>query len=129
MRQYLNADKHRIAYYIGSRMYTVIYGAVCVNGWRGGWQLIDLYTTHDVLYVVLITLGCLFILACLKGVRNVMGTPFLIINDSRREYFDVPTYFKLTVSSSTCMEVVRNPSKFHQELVVLDNKFTMFITR
>uniref|UniRef100_A0A182PAV5 Fuseless n=1 Tax=Anopheles epiroticus TaxID=199890 RepID=A0A182PAV5_9DIPT len=106
LRHHLNADKHRIAYYIGSRMYTVIYGAVCVNGWRGGWQLIDLYTTHDVLYVVLITLGCLFILACLKGVRNVMGTPFLIINDSRREYFDVPTYFKLTGSKDPGLYVL-----------------------
>uniref|UniRef100_A0A182MCL9 Fuseless n=1 Tax=Anopheles culicifacies TaxID=139723 RepID=A0A182MCL9_9DIPT len=106
LRQYLNADKHRIAYYIGSRMYTTIYGAVCVNCWRGGWQLIDLYTTHDVLYVVLITLGCLFILACLKGVRNVMGTPFLIINDSRREYFDVPTYFKLTGSKDPGLYVL-----------------------
>ncbi|XP_049301667.1 uncharacterized protein LOC125775166 isoform X2 [Anopheles funestus] len=106
LRQYLNADKHRIAYYIGSRMYTTIYGVVCVNGWRGGWQLIDLYTTHDVLYVVLITLGCLFILACLKGVRNVMGTPFLIINDSRREYFDVPTYFKLTGSKDPGLYVL-----------------------
>ncbi|XP_041775604.1 uncharacterized protein LOC121595593 isoform X2 [Anopheles merus] len=106
LRQYLNADRHRIAYYLGSRLYTVIYGVVCVNGWRGGWQLIDLYTTHDVLYVVLITLGCLFILACLKGVRNVMGTPFLIINDSRREYFDVPTYFKLTGSKDPGLYVL-----------------------
>uniref|UniRef100_A0A182NTS8 Uncharacterized protein n=1 Tax=Anopheles dirus TaxID=7168 RepID=A0A182NTS8_9DIPT len=106
LRQYLNADKHRIAYYVGSRAYTVIYGAVCVNGWRGGWQLIDLYTTHDVLYVVLITAGCLFILACLKGVRNVMGTPFLIINDSRREYFDVPTYFKITGSKDPGLYVL-----------------------
>ncbi|XP_058119882.1 uncharacterized protein LOC131282408 [Anopheles ziemanni] len=106
LRRHLNADKHRIAYYLGSRMYTAIYGVICVNGWRGGWQLIDLYTTHDVLYVVLITLGCIFILACLKGVRNVMGTPFLIINDSRREYFDVPTYFKLTGSKDPGLYVL-----------------------
>ncbi|ETN58915.1 fuseless [Anopheles darlingi] len=105
-RQNLNADKHRIAFYVGSRVYTFLYAVVCVNGWRGGWQLIDLYTTHDVLYVVLITLGCLFLLACLKGVRNVMSAPFVIVNDSQQEYFDVPTYFKLTGSKDPGLYVL-----------------------
>ncbi|XP_050089560.1 uncharacterized protein LOC126573456 isoform X1 [Anopheles aquasalis] len=105
-RQHLNADKHRIVFYVGSRGYTFLYGMVCVNGWRGGWQLIDLYTTHDVLYVVLITLGCLFLLGCLKGVRNVMSAPFVLVNDSQQEYFDVPTYFKLTGSKDPGLYVM-----------------------
>lgn len=109
-RQHLNADKHRIAFYVGSRVYTFLYGVVCVNGWRGGWQLIDLYTTHNVLYVVLITLGCLFLLGCLKGVRNVMSAPFILVNDSQQEYFDVPTYFKLTVSAQLTRHRTVTPS-------------------
>lgn len=60
--------------------------------------MINLYGTHDVLYVVLITLGCALLLAMLKGLRNVTASPFVVVNDSRREYFDIPTYFKLTVS-------------------------------
>ncbi|XP_058060503.1 uncharacterized protein LOC131211153 isoform X1 [Anopheles bellator] len=106
LRRHLNADKHRIAFYVGSRVYTAVYGLVCVNAWRGGWQLIDLYTTHNVLYVALITLGCLFLLACLKGSRNVMGPPFVIVNDAQQEYFDVPTYFKLTGSKDPGLYVL-----------------------
>lgn len=97
LRRYLNADRHRLLFYIGSRVYTEIYGTVCVNSWRGGWEMINLYTTHDVLYVILITLGCALLLALLKGLRNVTGSPFVVVNDTRREYFDVPTYFKTSV--------------------------------
>lgn len=98
LRRHLNADKHRLLFFFGSRLYTEIYGTICVNTWRGGWEMINLYGTHDVLYVVLITLGCALLLAMLKGLRNVTASPFVVVNDSRREYFDIPTYFKLTVS-------------------------------
>ncbi|KXJ78862.1 hypothetical protein RP20_CCG003261 [Aedes albopictus] len=97
LRRHLNADKHRLLFFFGSRLYTEIYGTICVNTWRGGWEMINLYGTHDVLYVVLITLGCALLLAMLKGLRNVTASPFVVVNDSRREYFDIPTYFKLTV--------------------------------
>ncbi|XP_038113783.1 uncharacterized protein LOC6041637 [Culex quinquefasciatus] len=98
LRSHLNADKHRLVYYIASRLYTEIYGTVCVNTWRGGWEIINLYTTHNVLYVVVITLFCAVLLALLRGLRNITASPFVVVIDSRREYFDVPTYFKLSGS-------------------------------
>ncbi|XP_055548351.1 uncharacterized protein LOC129731960 isoform X2 [Wyeomyia smithii] len=106
LRRYLNADRHRLLFYFGSRLYTEIYGTICVNSWRGGWEMINLYTTHDVLYVVLITLGCVLLLALLKGLRNVTGSPFVVVNDSRREYFDVPTYFKISGSKEPALYVL-----------------------
>lgn len=94
LRSHLKADKHRLVYYVASRFYTEIYGTVCVNTWRGGWEIINMYTTHNVLYVVVITFFCAFLLALLRGLRNVTASPFVLVIDSRREYFDVPTYFK-----------------------------------
>lgn len=93
----LNPDKHRLIYYVASRLYTYIYGIVCVNGWRGGWQLLDHYTTHNVTYVILITLACALILACIKSLRNITASPFVLVNDQSQEYFDVRTMFKLSV--------------------------------
>ncbi|KXJ84029.1 uncharacterized protein LOC109432868 isoform X2 [Aedes albopictus] len=106
LRRHLNADKHRLLFFFGSRLYTEIYGTICVNTWRGGWEMINLYGTHDVLYVVLITLGCALLLAMLKGLRNVTASPFVVVNDSRREYFDIPTYFKLTGSKEPGLYVL-----------------------
>lgn len=106
LRRHLNADKHRLLFFFGSRLYTEIYGTICVNTWRGGWEMINLYGTHDVLYVVLITLGCALLLAMLKGLRNLTASPFVVVNDSRREYFDVPTYFKLTGSKEPGLYVL-----------------------
>ncbi|XP_055635084.1 uncharacterized protein LOC129774984 isoform X3 [Toxorhynchites rutilus septentrionalis] len=94
IQRYLNADKHRLLFYIGSRLYTEVYGTICVNTWRGGWEMINLYTTRDVLYVTLITLSCAVLLAMIKGLRNVTASPFVVVNDARQEYFDVPTYFR-----------------------------------
>ncbi|XP_058446886.1 uncharacterized protein LOC131427576 isoform X2 [Malaya genurostris] len=105
-RRHLNPDRHRLLYYIGSRVYTEIYGTVCVNAWRGGWEMINLYTTHDVLYVVLITLSCALAMALLKGLRNISASPFVVVNDLCREYFDVPTYFKVSSSKEPGLYVL-----------------------
>ncbi|XP_065088997.1 uncharacterized protein fusl isoform X2 [Ochlerotatus camptorhynchus] len=106
IRRHLNADKHRLLFFIGSRLYTEIYGTICVNTWRGGWEMINLYTTHDVATVLVITLGCALLLAMLKGLRNITASPFYVVNDHRREYFDVPTYFKLTGSKEPGLYVL-----------------------
>lgn len=32
-------NEHRLSFYIGSRLYTSIFAIICVNTWRGGWQV------------------------------------------------------------------------------------------
>jgi hypothetical protein len=32
-------NQHRLAFYIGSRLYTSIFAVICVNTWRGGWMV------------------------------------------------------------------------------------------
>ncbi|XP_063701586.1 uncharacterized protein LOC134831710 [Culicoides brevitarsis] len=93
-QRYLDPDKHRLLYYVGSRLYTYVYGFVCVNGWRGGWALLDLYTPHN-WWFILTTVGVsVVILALFKGLRNISAAPFVCIIDDSKEYFTVPTMFK-----------------------------------
>lgn len=97
-----NRDKHRLIYYIASRVYTALFGIVCVNGWRGGWQLIDRYTTtSNVSIVLLITVTCVIILLLLKASRNISASPFFLATDDAGEYFDIPTMFKTSVRETT----------------------------
>jgi hypothetical protein len=99
LNQCFNPDKHRLVFYVGSRCYTYIYAIACVNCWRGGWQLIDMYTTHEFVYVVIVTLGCALALCLMKGIRNISASPFVIVNDCSKDYFEISTYFKTSVST------------------------------
>lgn len=90
-------DKHRITYMIISRMYTAIYGVVCVNGWRGGWNLMDLFISKTVaIYFSILIISCVLLAFC-KGLRNISASPFAISTDHSKDYFSVPTMFKSAV--------------------------------
>lgn len=90
-------DKHRITFMIISRMYTAIYGVVCVNGWRGGWDLMDNYIPKNVHTYASILMICCILLALFKGLRNISSSPFAISTDHSKDYFAVPTMFKASV--------------------------------
>lgn len=94
-------DKHRITYMIFSRMYTAVYGIVCVNGWRGGWTLMDLYVSKTVPIYFSILMICCVLLAFCKCLRNISASPFAISTDHSKDYFTVPTMFK----SSVCEKI------------------------
>ncbi|XP_046609675.1 uncharacterized protein LOC124300069 isoform X2 [Neodiprion virginianus] len=88
-------DKHRLSYYIGSRLYTAVFGFCCVNVWRGAWQALDA-TTGLMPSTVLATTGiALIALALLRVIRNIAAPPFTISVDSCPGYFDVPTMFRV----------------------------------
>jgi hypothetical protein len=97
LRNHFNPNRHRLTFYIGSRVYTSIYGIICVNCWRGGWQLIDRYTERHMSHILTITITAIISLMLLKAIRNVTATPFVVVTDSSGEYFDVPTMFKKSV--------------------------------
>uniref|UniRef100_U5ESC6 Putative fuseless n=1 Tax=Corethrella appendiculata TaxID=1370023 RepID=U5ESC6_9DIPT len=103
---YFNPDKNRLIFYIISRLYTIIYGAICVNTWRGGWQLIDLYLSTNITITIVITFTCTILLALIKGIRNLAATPFVICCDTRQDYFLIPTYFKKTGSRDPALYVL-----------------------
>lgn len=94
-------DKHRITFIIISRMYTAIYGVVCVNSWRGGWTLMDLYIPKNVpIYFFILMISCILLAFC-KALRNISSSPFAISTDHSKDYFAVPTMFKASVSNFT----------------------------
>ncbi|XP_001601769.3 uncharacterized protein LOC100117572 [Nasonia vitripennis] len=91
----LQPDKHRLLYYLGSRLYTFVFGICCVNAWRGAWQALDLYTEHTFQTVFTTTCVSLLALACMRCLRNIAAPPFAISLDTYAGYFEVPTLFRV----------------------------------
>lgn len=90
-------DKHRLTFMVVSRIYTAVYGFICVNGWRGPWAILDLYSTPHVPTLIAITvIGSVF-LVFVKGLRNISSTPFGVSTDHSKDYFVAPTMFKSSV--------------------------------
>lgn len=96
-RGHFDPDHHRLTFYCGSRLYTSIFGIICVNCWRGGWQLIDHYTARNMTTILSITIIAIISLMYLKALRNVTGPPFVVIPDHPREHFHVQTMYKKLV--------------------------------
>lgn len=90
-------DKHRITFLVFSRLYTAGYGIICVNGWRGGWLLMDQHVPYLVPTLLTITLFCTFLLAIFKGLRNISASPFAVATDHSKDYFVIPTMYKTSV--------------------------------
>lgn len=90
-------SRHRLTFHVGSRLYTSIYGVICVNGWRGGWNLIDNYTAKDLTTIIIITSVAVCCLCLLKTLRNIIATPFVIVFDDASDYFKVCTKYKMLV--------------------------------
>lgn len=97
LRNHFDPSRHRLTFYCGSRIYSSLFGIVCVNCWRGGWQLIDHYTARDMKTIFSITIIAIIALSAIKAIRNVMGPPFVVITDHSQGYFDVPTMYKKSV--------------------------------
>ncbi|KAK0073205.1 hypothetical protein PV325_010094, partial [Microctonus aethiopoides] len=91
----LNPDKHRLLYYIGSRIYTAIYGFCCVNAWRGGWLILYIYTEQNPNIIIATTTIALIALGIIKGVKNISAPPFSLSLDIHPGYFEVPTMFRV----------------------------------
>lgn len=90
-------DKHRLTFMVVSRIYTLVYGFICVNGWRGPWALLDIYSTPDIPTLIGITVVGSVLLVFCKGLRNISSTPFGVSTDHSKDYFVAPTMFKANV--------------------------------
>lgn len=95
LNELLHPDKHRLSYYVGSRLYTAVFGFCCVNAWRGAWQALDLYTEHTASTVFATTVVSLLALAIMRAIRNISAPPFSLCLDSCPGYFEVQTMFRV----------------------------------
>lgn len=93
-----NRDKHRITFYIFSRLYTFIFAVISVLGCRGPWNLVDLLTPYEPTWINLLTVAAVVLLIVTKSLANVNAAPFLITTDEHEDYFLINTRFKTSVS-------------------------------
>ncbi|XP_066151731.1 uncharacterized protein [Euwallacea fornicatus] len=89
-------DKNRIWFYIVSRTYTMCFGFVCVNGWRGPWDLLTIQTQEDFKSLMVTTVIGLVALIAMRAVRNTSSPPCVIMNDAPEGYFEILTMFRIT---------------------------------
>lgn len=112
-------DKHRITFLLFSRFYTIVYSIICVNGWRGGWMLMDQYVPQTLPILSALTVVCTVLLALCKGLRNITSSPFAISTDHSKDYFTVPTMFKSSVSAAGARRVLDRETFTHLHLLFL----------
>lgn len=94
----VHPDRHRIAYLLVSRLYTYLYGIVCVNSWRCIFMLLDAQVpSGSTVALCVLTFGALLALMLFKCLRNCMAPPFTVSTDNSKDYFSVPTRFKKQV--------------------------------
>lgn len=97
LKKHLDPDRSRLNYYLWSRLYTVAYGVVSVNSWRGPWGLMEMLMGRGSSTApLLVSVVALMALRCL---RNVTAPPFALALDRPKEYFDVPSMFRISVSN------------------------------
>lgn len=94
-KNFLNPEKSRILYYIGSRLYTIVFAFICVNSFRGVWQLLEFYTAYNKQIIGFTILITVVSLGLLRGIRNI-ASPYFLVRDCYRDYFEIPTRFKGT---------------------------------
>ncbi|XP_022220882.2 uncharacterized protein LOC111073059 [Drosophila obscura] len=114
-KDHIHPDKRRLTYYAVSRLYTAVFGIVCVNMWRGAWMLCDWLTSVDSLIIVsVVTAIALIFLVATRTLRNLGAAPYTVTMDHKTDYFEVDTMFKIP--------------GFHQPgLYVLDTLFSVFV--
>ncbi|KAH8389116.1 uncharacterized protein LOC110177654 [Drosophila serrata] len=114
-KEHIHPDRRRLTYYTVSRIYTAIFGIVCVNMWRGAWLLCDWLTSVDSLIIVcVVTAIALIFLVATRTLRNLGAAPYTVTMDHKTDYFEVDTMFKIP--------------GFHQPgLYVLDTLFSVFV--
>lgn len=96
-QHYFHPDRNRILYYLVSRLYTMVFAIVCVNGWRWAWTLLDLYSKRELTTVITTFIVGIIALAAMRALRNVSSTPFAIATDYVKGYFEILTMFRVTV--------------------------------
>lgn len=95
--RWFDPNQKRLTYFVMSRLYTIGFGFTCVNTWRGVWLLLDAYTEQELNTVLAPTVVSVAALASMRCLRNVMAPPYVVVIDTVKGYFEVPTMFRVPV--------------------------------
>lgn len=108
---FLNPETNRIRFLIGSRIYTIISSIICVNGFRSTWHLFDIYFTSNIKQIMVFNmLVGLIVLGTFKGIRNILDTPYFLVNDCYEKYFYIPTRYQMSVKYILTKQLFNLPS-------------------
>ncbi|XP_060529868.1 uncharacterized protein LOC132704106 [Cylas formicarius] len=99
-------NRNRILFYVVSRTYTVCFAFVCVNGWRGPWDILSVQTNSDIKNLTVMTSVGLVALISMRALRNVASPPCVIVNDNVKGYFEVLTMFRVTIKDKFSLFVL-----------------------
>lgn len=91
-------NRHRLTYYIASRLYTYVFGLCCVFTWAGIWLLIAEYVTLEPKPMIILTSVSVICLCLLRALRNIFGVPFYVALDTPADHFTVRTMYQKVVS-------------------------------
>lgn len=94
-KKHLHPSRNKFIFYVCSRLYTTVFAFICVNWWRGPWNLLDLYTGTEATTVALLTAISVVALAAMRTLRNVSAAPCAIMVDTVDDYFEVVTMFRV----------------------------------
>lgn len=111
IKLFLNPETNRIRFLIGSRIYTIISSIICVNGFRSTWHLFDIYFTSNIKQIMVFNmLVVLIVLGTFKGIRNILDTPYFLVNDCYEKYFYIPTRYQMSVKYILTKQLFNLPS-------------------
>ncbi|XP_049868406.1 uncharacterized protein LOC126368447 [Pectinophora gossypiella] len=94
LSKYISPDRGRVTYYVLSRLYSCVAGVTCIAAVKGVWNLMDECSGDGVSSVMWTTAAAILALAALRTLRNICAIPFVVVIDSPRDHFDVPTFFR-----------------------------------
>lgn len=92
-----------------------------------------MYTAQEITSVLSITIIAIIALMILKASRNVMAPPFVLATDHSKDYFDIPTMYKKSVSLVhfflfSNVNVIRNYEKYDFYFITFMHFLHLFAT-
>lgn len=110
LSKHIHPSQNKPLFYVFSRLYTAVFAFICVNWWRGPWNLLDIYTGTEVTSVTAITVISVAALAATRTLRNVSAAPCSLVLDTPEDYFKVVTMFRVVSDDCVRLEGIGSAS-------------------
>lgn len=92
--------RQKLRQFMITKAYTYCFSVGCIMQWRGGWDVIKGYFGLDLRVALGMSIMCLIPLIMVKGLRNLLAVPMVIITDIKEFTFSFPTRFRTEVSKN-----------------------------
>lgn len=93
LEKWLCWSRSKVIFILGSRLYTAVFALAGVNHWRGVWTVLALYTGYDTYSAVASVVVGIGGLLVVRGLRNVVSPPMLLVTDHEKDYYLITTLY------------------------------------